>query len=61
MTTFFPNFKNFKTYFFLLNLKFKNHQKHFKLYCSSWIPNDGWWAYGQKQLSKSIFIFKLYV
>jgi len=23
--------------------------------------NYGWWAYGQKQLQQSVFIFKLYV
>jgi len=23
--------------------------------------NDGWWAYGQKELQQSVFIFKLYV
>jgi len=44
-----------------LNTKLKNPQNFFKLWYSGWIWNDGWWVYGQKQLSKSIFSFKLYV
>jgi len=44
-----------------LNPKSKNPQNFFKLWCSGWIRNDGWWEYEQKQLSKSVFIFNLYV
>jgi len=53
-----PQFKKLKTLIFLIKFEI---QKSVVIVEDLVFENDGWWAYGQKQLQQSVFVFKLYV